>query len=181
MFLSKGRTETKQKKQTKTKKTKKNKKKKGKGKETERRAIRGLPHRRDPLYIQTPNPILLRKSRSACRQRGMVAHAFNPSTWEAEAGGFLSLRPVCLIYKVSSRTARAIQRNPVSKTKKKKKKKKRRRSACQQEPNGSSIRLNSWNLVGELAEGLEEQRRITTPLEEQQVLPETRPPTKECT
>jgi major histocompatibility complex class I len=24
---------------------------------------------------------------------GMVAHAFNPSTWEAEAGGFLSLRP----------------------------------------------------------------------------------------
>ena len=34
-------------------------------------------------------------------KRGMVAHAFNPSTWEAEAeaeseaeaGGFLSLRP----------------------------------------------------------------------------------------
>jgi major histocompatibility complex class I len=24
---------------------------------------------------------------------GMVAHAFNPSTGEAEAGGFLSLRP----------------------------------------------------------------------------------------
>jgi len=24
---------------------------------------------------------------------GMVAHAFNPSTWKAEAGGFLSLRP----------------------------------------------------------------------------------------
>jgi hypothetical protein len=24
---------------------------------------------------------------------GMVANAFNPSTWEAEAGGFLSLRP----------------------------------------------------------------------------------------
>ena len=24
----------------------------------------------------------------------VVAHAFNPSTWEAEAGGFLSLRPV---------------------------------------------------------------------------------------
>jgi hypothetical protein len=23
----------------------------------------------------------------------MVAHAFNPSTWEAEAGGFLSARP----------------------------------------------------------------------------------------
>jgi major histocompatibility complex class I len=23
----------------------------------------------------------------------VVAHAFNPSTWEAEAGGFLSSRP----------------------------------------------------------------------------------------
>jgi hypothetical protein len=31
-----------------------------------------------------------------------------------------------LVYKVSSRTARAIQRNPVSKKKKKKKKKKRK-------------------------------------------------------
>ena len=37
-----------------------------------------------------------------------MAHAFNPSTQEAEAGGFL-------VYKVSSRTARAIQRNHVSK------------------------------------------------------------------
>jgi hypothetical protein len=27
-------------------------------------------------------------------QPGMVAHAFNPSTWEVEAGGFLSSRPV---------------------------------------------------------------------------------------
>jgi major histocompatibility complex class I len=24
---------------------------------------------------------------------GVVSHAFNPSTWEAEAGRFLSLRP----------------------------------------------------------------------------------------
>jgi hypothetical protein len=45
--------------------------------------------------------------------QGRVAHAFNPSTRKAEAGGFL-------VYKVSSRTARAIQRNPVSKKKKKK-------------------------------------------------------------
>ena len=43
---------------------------------------------------------------------GVVAHAFNPSTWEAEAGGFLS--EASLVYKVSSRIARAIQRNPVS-------------------------------------------------------------------
>ena len=39
----------------------------------------------------------------------VVAQAFNPSTWEAEAGGFLSSRP-----------ARATQRNPVSKKQKKK-------------------------------------------------------------
>jgi hypothetical protein len=36
----------------------------------------------------------------------VVVHAFNPSTWEAEAGEFLS-----------SRSARATQRNPVSKKK----------------------------------------------------------------
>jgi hypothetical protein len=50
----------------------------------------------------------------------VVAHAFNPSTWEAEAGGFLRVQ----VYKVSSRTARAIQRNPVSEKKKKRKKRK---------------------------------------------------------
>ena len=38
-------------------------------------------------------------------------HAFNPSIWEAEAGRFLSLGP--LVYRVSSRTARATQRNTV--------------------------------------------------------------------
>jgi hypothetical protein len=27
------------------------------------------------------------------KKLGVVAHAFNPSTWEAEAGGFLSSRP----------------------------------------------------------------------------------------
>jgi hypothetical protein len=44
--------------------------------------------------------------------QAVVAHAFNPSTWEAEAGTFLSLRP-----------ARATKRNLSRKTKKKKKKK----------------------------------------------------------
>jgi hypothetical protein len=38
-----------------------------------------------------------------------VVHAFNPSTWEAEAGGFLGSRPAW--------TARATQRNPVLKNK----------------------------------------------------------------
>jgi hypothetical protein len=26
---------------------------------------------------------------------GVLVHTFNPSTWEAEAGGFLSWRPAC--------------------------------------------------------------------------------------
>jgi hypothetical protein len=41
----------------------------------------------------------------------MVVHALNPSSREAEAGGFEF--KASLVYKVSSRTARAIQRNPV--------------------------------------------------------------------
>ena len=55
----------------------------------------------------------------------MVAHAFNPSTWEAERGRRISEFEASLVYKVSSRTARAIQRNPVSKNQKKKKTKKK--------------------------------------------------------
>jgi hypothetical protein len=43
----------------------------------------------------------------------VVAHTFNPSTREAEAGGSLEFK-ASLVYKVSSRTARATQRNPVS-------------------------------------------------------------------
>jgi hypothetical protein len=43
-------------------------------------------------------------------------HAFNPSTWEAEACGFEF--KASLVYRVSSRTARATQRNPVSKNQK---------------------------------------------------------------
>jgi len=46
----------------------------------------------------------------------VVAHAFNPSTWEAEAGRFMSSRPAWST-ELSSRTARAIERNPVSKNK----------------------------------------------------------------
>jgi hypothetical protein len=57
----------------------------------------------------------------------VVAHAFNPSTWEAEAGRQVSEFEASLVYKVSSRTTRATQRNPVSKktTKKKTQKVKR--------------------------------------------------------
>jgi hypothetical protein len=44
----------------------------------------------------------------------VVAHVFNPSTWEAEVGGSQEFE-ASLVYRVSSRTARATQRNPVSK------------------------------------------------------------------
>jgi hypothetical protein len=54
----------------------------------------------------------------------VVAHDFDPSTWEAEAGRFLSLRPVWST--LSSRTARTTQRNPVSKNQKKQNKTKKR-------------------------------------------------------
>jgi hypothetical protein len=47
----------------------------------------------------------------------VVAHAFNPSTWEAEAGKISEFQ-ASLVYTVSSRTARTTQRNPVSKTNK---------------------------------------------------------------
>ena len=38
----------------------------------------------------------------------LVAHAFNPSTWEAGRGRQISEFKASLVYKVSSRTARAI-------------------------------------------------------------------------
>jgi hypothetical protein len=47
------------------------------------------------------------------KSQAVMAHPFNPSTWEAEAGGFLSLR-----------TARATPRNPVLEKQKTKQNKK---------------------------------------------------------
>jgi hypothetical protein len=44
----------------------------------------------------------------------VVAHPFNPST-QGGRGRRISEFEASLVYKVSSRTARAIQRNPVSK------------------------------------------------------------------
>jgi hypothetical protein len=52
--------------------------------------------------------------------QAVVAHAFNPSTWEAELGRFLEFK-VSLVNRVSSMTARTTQRNPVSKNQKRKK------------------------------------------------------------
>jgi hypothetical protein len=48
----------------------------------------------------------------------VVAHAFNPSTWETESDGSLLSCKASLVYRLNSRTARATQRNPVSKNQK---------------------------------------------------------------
>jgi hypothetical protein len=57
------------------------------------------------------------------QQLANVVHAFNPSTQEAEAGGFLEFE-ASLVYRVSSRTARATQKNPFSENKQKSKERK---------------------------------------------------------
>jgi hypothetical protein len=57
---------------------------------------------------------VLQGCRAQCKNRFLVAHAFNPSTWEAEAGRFLrriSEFKASLVYKVSSRTARATEKS----------------------------------------------------------------------
>jgi len=43
----------------------------------------------------------------------VVAYTFNPSAWEAQAGGSFEFE-ASLVYRVSSRIARATLRNPVS-------------------------------------------------------------------
>jgi hypothetical protein len=48
-----------------------------------------------------------------------VSHAFNPSTWEAEAGGFLSLRPAWSTERVPGQPGP--HRETLSQKKKKKK------------------------------------------------------------
>ena len=55
---------------------------------------------------------------------GVVAHAFNPSTWEAEAGGFQSLRPAWSTDRVPGQPG--LYRETLSRKKKKKKKKKKK-------------------------------------------------------
>ena len=44
--------------------------------------------------------------------REVVVHTFNPSTQEAEAGGYEF--EISLVYRVNFRTPRTTQRNPVS-------------------------------------------------------------------
>jgi hypothetical protein len=53
----------------------------------------------------------------------VVAHAFNPSTWEAEAGGFLSSKPAWSTEGVPGQPG--LHRETLSQKKKKKKKRKK--------------------------------------------------------
>jgi hypothetical protein len=55
----------------------------------------------------------------------VVAQSYNPSTQEAEAGR-VSEFEASLVYRVSSKTARATQRNPVLKKNKTKREEKRK-------------------------------------------------------
>jgi hypothetical protein len=57
------------------------------------------------------------------RSQAVVAHAFNPCTGGGR-GRWISEFEASLVYRVSSRTAKATQKNPVSKTKTKKERKK---------------------------------------------------------
>jgi hypothetical protein len=64
-----------------------------------------------------------------------VAHAFNPSTWEAEAGRFLSLRPAWSTKGVPGQPG--LYRETLSqKTKKNKTKQNKTKNKTNQEPGG---------------------------------------------
>jgi hypothetical protein len=70
----------------------------------------------------------------------VVAHAFNPSNLGGR-GRRISEFEASLVYKVSSRTARAIQRNPVSKNQKKKKKKEKEKKKKEEEMNTRGLEI----------------------------------------
>jgi hypothetical protein len=76
----------------------------------------------------------------------IVVHTFNPSTWGggAEAGGFLSSRPAWS-RKVSSRTARAIQRKPVLKKQNKTKQNKTKtKTKTKNKTNKQKTKTKKW-------------------------------------
>ena len=57
----------------------------------------------------------------------MVAHAFNPSPWEAEAGGSLGVRGQPGLLELVPGKAPKLQRNPVSKNQKRERERKTER------------------------------------------------------
>ena len=70
----------------------------------------GYGHIHTHMYTCT---LITQNGNSLLGWLGWWCNAFNPSTWEAEAGGSLSLRPACST-RVSSRTSsKTTHRNPV--------------------------------------------------------------------
>jgi hypothetical protein len=69
---------------------------------------------------------LFRHSFQLKHKPGVVAHTFNPSTWEAEAGRFLSSRPTWSTNWVPGQPG--LQRNPVSEKKQKTENKKQNKT-----------------------------------------------------
>ena len=61
-----------------------------------------------------------------------MAHTFSPSTWEAKAGEDHEFE-ASLVYRASSRTARATQKNPVSKNQNKQTNKQTNKKTKQEE------------------------------------------------
>jgi hypothetical protein len=74
----------------------------------------------EPPFVNTRNQTLVLCKRSKYPYWAMLAHGFDPSTLKAEAGGSLEFKDP-LVYRVSSRTTRATQRNPDLKNKQTKK------------------------------------------------------------
>ena len=71
--------------------------------------------------------------------QAVVVHAFNPSTQEAEAGQSLEFE-ASLVYRMSSRTVRTTQRNPVSKKQTKTKKQNQIKTKAKQNQNESETK-----------------------------------------
>jgi hypothetical protein len=64
--------------------------------ETEtRRLVQGHPQLHSKFKTSLSYKQILKKKKKKKKKwgRAVVAHVFNPSTWEAESGGFLSSRP----------------------------------------------------------------------------------------
>jgi hypothetical protein len=52
-----------------------------------------LVYKRNSRTVRATQRTPVSKNKNKLGKPGVVAHAFNPSTWEAEAGRFLSSRP----------------------------------------------------------------------------------------
>jgi hypothetical protein len=87
------------------------------------------------------------------KSQAVVAHAFNPSTWEAEPGGFLSSRPAWSTEWVP-RKARDTQRNPVSQNKTKQNKTHTKKQKQQKEAAEAGGSRQLWSQPGPQSESL---------------------------